>query len=309
MADPELAERIEAVRRFNRFYTRRIGALQEGLLDSPFSLTEVRVLYELAHRDAPTASALAADLGIDGGYLSRILRRFRKAGFVAKKASDRDARQSLLTLTRAGHRALAPLAKRSSDEVGAMLGTLPPDRQRRLLDAMATIQSLLEETAPRARGYLLRAHRPGDLGWVIHRHAALYAEEYGWDETFEALVADIAAKFIREFDPKRESCWIAEQDGAIVGAVCLVRASDTDAKLRLLYVEPAARGLGIGRRLVDECIRFARRTGYTRLTLWTNKNLDAARRIYETAGFTLIEEAPHRSFGHDLVGQTWSLEL
>jgi DNA-binding MarR family transcriptional regulator/N-acetylglutamate synthase-like GNAT family acetyltransferase len=309
MADSDLPQRIEAVRRFNRFYTGQIGVLQEGLLESPFSLTATRVLYELAHREAPTAAELAADLGLDGGYLSRILRRFQKLGYVEKKRSDRDARRSLLELTRAGRRAFAPLEKRSANEVGSMLGALATGEQARLLEAMATIETLLGRHAAPPASYLLRPHRPGDVGWVIHRHGALYAEEYGWDETFEALVAEIGAKFIREFDPKRERCWIAEQDGGIVGSVFVVRESDAVAKLRLLYVEPAARGLGIGKRLVAEALRFARQTGYARMMLWTNKNLDAARHIYEEAGFTLVEESPHHSFGHDLVGQTWSLDL
>jgi DNA-binding MarR family transcriptional regulator/GNAT superfamily N-acetyltransferase len=308
MAQSEFARRVEAVRRFTRFYTRQIGVLHEGLLNSPFSLAEARVLYELAHRDMPTAAELGTELGLDAGYLSRILRGFVKDGLLAKTPSEQDGRQRFLALTAKGRKAFAPLDRRSRDEVGAMLADLAPAEQARLIEAMRTVETLLgRETAPPA--YVLRPHRPGDIGWVIHRHAALYAQEYGWDESFEALVAEIGAKFIRDFDIRRERCWIAERDGDIVGSVFLVKQSDTVAKLRLLIVEPAARGLGIGHRLVDECIRFARQAGYRQLTLWTNDILVAARRIYEAAGFRLVLEEKHRSFGHDLVGQNWELDL
>jgi DNA-binding MarR family transcriptional regulator/GNAT superfamily N-acetyltransferase len=308
MAQSGFARRVEAVRRFTRFYTRQIGVLHEGLLNSPFSLAEARVLYELAHRDMPTAAELGTELGLDAGYLSRILRGFVKDGLLAKTPSEQDGRQRFLALTAKGRKAFAPLDRRSRDEVGAMMADLAPAEQARLIEAMRTVETLLgRETAPPA--YVLRPHRPGDIGWVIHRHAALYAQEYGWDESFEALVAEIGAKFIRDFDIRRERCWIAERDGDIVGSVFLVKQSDTVAKLRLLIVEPAARGLGIGHRLVDECIRFARQAGYRQLTLWTNDILVAARRIYEAAGFRLVLEEKHRSFGHDLVGQNWELDL
>lgn len=309
MADYGLEARVAAVRRFNRFYTQKIGVLQEGLLRSPFSLTEARVLYELAHREPTTASALCRDLGLDAGYVSRILRDFGRRGLIARRRSRDDGRQSLVSLTRKGQAAFAPLDARSRAEIGAMLRPLPDAAQRRLVDAISTIEDLLRARAGATAPYLLRPHQPGDIGWVIHRHGALYAQEYGFDETFEALVAEIAAKFVRGYDPKSERCWIAEKDGAVVGSVFLVRKSRRVAKLRLLYVEPAARGLGIGARLVDECVRFARQAGYRSITLWTNSVLHAARRIYERAGFRLVDEAPHRSFGQDLVGQTWELEL
>jgi DNA-binding MarR family transcriptional regulator/N-acetylglutamate synthase-like GNAT family acetyltransferase len=305
---PPVAARIAAVRRFNRFYTRRIGVLQQGLLASRFSLAEARVLWELAHRDAPTASALGRDLGLDAGYLSRMLRSLAARGLVRKARSAVDGRQSLLSLTPAGRRAFARLDAASAREVGALLAPLPALRQRELTAAMATIERLLAPAAA-APACTLRAHRPGDVGWVVHRHGALYAEEYGWDATFEALVAEIGAKFIRDFRPARERCWIAERDGEIVGSVFVVEKSPTVAQLRLLLVEPSARGLGLGRRLTDECIGFARAAGYRKLTLWTNSILHAARRIYETAGFRLVGEEPHRSFGHDLVGQHWELPL
>ena len=309
MADTDLEQRVHTVRRFNRFYTKQIGVLQEGLLQSPFSLTEVRVLYELAHRDKLTASELGKELGLDTGYLSRILRRFAKQGLVAKNPSELDGRQYHLSLTEQGRAAFAPLNQRSHDEVAAMLRGLSPADQIRLVKAMGTVEALLGGRRDSSEPYLLRPHQPGDMGWVIHRQAVLYAQEYGWDESFEALVAEIAATFIRDFDPKRERCWIAERDGEIVGSVFLVKQSDEVAKLRLLYVEPQARGLGIGRRLVSECIRFARQKGYRRITLWTNDVLHAARRIYQDAGFRLVQEERHRSFGHDLVGQNWDLDL
>jgi DNA-binding MarR family transcriptional regulator/GNAT superfamily N-acetyltransferase len=305
----DIAQRAEAMRRFNRFYTKQIGVLHEGLVQSPFSLTEVRVLYELAHRDKVTASELATDLGLDAGYLSRMLQRFDYCGFLDKSPSPTDGRRTHLRLTPQGRDAFAPLDQRSHDEAAAMLGRFSAAEQNRLLEAMRTIEELLGPPAAGREPYLLRPHQPGDMGWIIHRHGVLYAQEYGWDEQFEALVAEIAAKFIQHFDPKRERCWIAEKDGEIVGSVFLVKQSDEVAKLRLLLVEPAARGLGIGRRLVGECIRFARQAGYKTITLWTNDVLHAARHIYEQAGFHLVDEEPHHSFGHDLVGQTWELTL
>ncbi|HYM30741.1 MAG TPA: bifunctional helix-turn-helix transcriptional regulator/GNAT family N-acetyltransferase [Candidatus Cybelea sp.] len=309
MADANLARRVEAVRRFTRFYTRRIGVLQEGLLQSPFSLTQARVLFELAHRDRPSASELGRELGLDAGYLSRILRNFQRRRLLKKTPSETDGRQMLLSLTQAGRDAFAPLNLRSREEVGDMLGPLSLADQRRLVDAMETIETLLGAEPEKRTPYLLRPHRPGDMGWVIGRHAALYAREFGWDETFEAMVAEVAATFIREFKPKRERCWIAERNGENVGSVLVVEASPEVAKLRLLIVEPSARGLGIGARLVDECIRFAKDTGYGTLSLWTNSILIAARRIYENAGFRLVHAEPHHSFGQDLVGETWELRL
>ncbi|HEY8369812.1 MAG TPA: GNAT family N-acetyltransferase [Thermodesulfobacteriota bacterium] len=309
MSGTDLDRRIDAVRRFNRFYTQTIGALHEGHLRSPFSLTQARVLYELAHRHEPTAAALAADLGLDAGYLSRILRGFERKGLIARRPSRTDGRQSLITLTARGREAFAPLDARAREEVGALLERLSEAEQGRVVEAMQTIERLLgPEPASRAP-YVLRPHRPGDMGWVVQRHGEIYAQEYGWDETFEALVAEIVAKFVRNYDPKRERCWIAEKDGENVGSVFVVQQSKTVAKLRLLLVDPKARGLGLGTRLVDECIRFARQAGYRKLTLWTNDVLHAARRIYERAGFRLVHRERHRSFGHDLVGETWDLTL
>jgi DNA-binding MarR family transcriptional regulator/GNAT superfamily N-acetyltransferase len=309
MRDNGIEERIAAIRRFNRFYTQKIGVLREGLHESPFSLAEARVLYELAHRPPLTASALAKDLALDAGYLSRILRRFEARGLVERARSEIDGRQSFVALTEAGRTAFAPLDRGSRKEIGALLGTRAEPEQRRLVAAARTIEELLGAGPVREEPYLLRPHRPGDMGWVVHRHGVLYAEEYGWDESFEALVAEVTAEFVKGFDPKRERCWIAEKDGAIVGSVFLVRKSDEVAKLRLLYVEPGARGFGLGRRLVEECVRFARRVGYRRITLWTNSVLVAARHIYEGAGFALVASEPHRSFGHDLVGETWERDL
>ena len=305
----DLDERVASVRRFNRFYTKHIGVLHEGLLGSRFSLTEVRVLYELAHREQPTAADLIRELGLDAGYLSRILRGFAKSGLITKTPSAADRRQTLLSLTARGRRAFAPLEARSHGEVAGMLTGLPATRQARLIDAMGTIQTVLGAHPEPKVPYVLRPHQPGDMGWIIHRHGVLYAREYGWDETFEALVAEIAAKFIRHLDPKRERCWIAEREGGIVGSVFLVRKSETVAQLRLMYVEPDARGLGIGRRLAEECIRFGRQAGYRKMVLWTNSVLVAARHIYQAAGFRLVHSEPHHSFGHDLIGETWELPL
>ena len=301
--------RVAAVRGFNRFYTQKIGVLAEGLLNSRFSLTEGRVLYELAHREHPTATELGADLGLDAGYLSRILRRFEQGGLLARTTSKADGRQSLLALTAKGRAAFAPLDSRSRRQIGAMLGTLGAPDQACLAAAMATIERLLGAKPRTDAPYLLRPHQPGDMGWVVHRHGALYAQEYGFDERFEALVAEIVARFIARFDPKKERCWIAERDGAIIGSVFLVTKSKTVAQLRLLLVEPSARGLGLGSRLVEECVRFARQTGYRRITLWTNDILHAARHIYVKAGLRKTASGRHHSFGHDLVGETWELTL
>jgi DNA-binding MarR family transcriptional regulator/N-acetylglutamate synthase-like GNAT family acetyltransferase len=305
----ENVQRIAEVRRFNRFYTRQIGLLHEGYLASPFSLTQARVLYELAHQPETTASQLGRELGLDAGYLSRLLRGFQECGLIEKRPSTVDARQSLVSLTALGREAFAPLDARSHDDISAMLTQLNAAEQRRLVEAMRTIEVLLGEWPAPSVPYLLRPPRSGDFGWVVQRHGALYAEEYGWDEQFEGLVASIVAAYVQQHDPKRERCWIAERDGENVGSVFLVKESESVGKLRLLLVEPSARGLGIGRRLVDECVRAARSAGYRTLTLWTNSVLVAARRIYETAGFKLVQAEPHHSFGHNLIGEQWELEL
>ena len=303
-------QHIKAVRGFNRFYTRQIGVLREGLLKSPFSLTEVRVLYEIANRQQPTATALCQELGLDPGYLSRLLSKLEKRGLVRRSASQSDGRQSLLGLTSKGNKTFATLDARQRAEIAAMLHPIPPTAQSKLVQAMHAIETLLGASPEAKTPYILRPHQPGDMGWVVHRHGALYAQEYGYDEQFEALVAEIAAKFIQHFDPKSERCWIAEKDGEIVGSVFLVKKSKTVAKLRLLLVEPSARGLGIGKRLVDECVRFARQVGYKKMTLWTQSELPAARHIYEQAGFRLTHEKPHHSWGRDnLVSQIWDLKL
>lgn len=309
MGEAGLDQRVAAIRRFNRFYTAKIGVLHEGLLESAFTLAEARVLYELAHREKPTAVELCKDLGLDPGYLSRILRGFERRALLTKEPSSRDGRRNLLSLTPQGLAAFAPLDARSREEISALLGALSQSEQQRLAAAMQTIERLLGMPSEAKAPYLLRPHRPGDMGWIVHRQAVLYAEEYHWDEQFEALVAEIAAKFIRNFDGKRERCWIAERDDEIVGSGFLVRKTETVAQLRMLYVEPAARGLGIGARLAAECVRFARQVGYRKVTLWTNSILLAARHIYEKAGFRLVAEEPHHSFGHDLVSEVWELKL
>jgi DNA-binding MarR family transcriptional regulator/GNAT superfamily N-acetyltransferase len=315
---------IESVRAFNRFYTRRIGVLHEGLLDTPFTLTESRLLWEFAHHesahhDSPTATQLARALDLDAGYLSRLLRSFKERGLIKSTRSSADARHVQLSLTAAGRKAFAPLDTRSRDQVAGLLNALPPNNQQKLLAAMGTIQRLLDDdkSKPHTAPYLLRPHRPGDMGWIVSRHGALYAQEHRYDMRFEAMVARIAADFIERFDATREACWMAERDGANVGSVAIVQARDEvshaplpgTAQLRLLLVEPSARGLGIGKRLVDECERFARLAGYERITLWTNSQLDAARGIYQKAGYTCVASEAHHSFGHDLVGETWQKEL
>jgi len=309
MAETSSDRRIEAVRRFNRFYTQQIGILQEKLLRSPFSLVEARVIYELAQHTETTATELASTLGLDRGYLSRTLSGFKRQGIIERKLSKADARQSLLRLTRRGREAFAFLNARSQEEIQGILDPLSTTDQNRLIEAMGAIQSLLGDKPQTKVPYILRPHQPGDMGWIVHRHGVLYSSEYGWDERFEALVAGIVAKFIDNYDPKRERCWIAERDGEIVGSVFLVTKSKTVAQLRLLLVEPKARGLGIGKRLVSECLRFARLAGYKKITLWTNSLLHAARHIYEEAGFRLVEEERFHGFGHDQVGQNWSLDL
>ncbi len=309
MVEKDAYQRIEAMRRFNRFYTKKIGVLHERLLKSPFPLTEARVIYELAHHEKTTATELSNELGLDAGYLSRLLRSFKKRGLIRKKPSKTDGRQNFLSLTERGQEAFAMLNVRSRSEIGAMLSNFSAADQNRLVKAMHTIEGLLGAQPERKVPYLLRPHQPGDMGWVVHRHGVLYAEEYSWDEQFEALVAGIVAKFVKHYNPKRERCWMAEMDGEIVGSVFLVKKSRTVAQLRLLLVEPKARGLGIGTRLVSECVRFARQVGYRKIMLWTNSVLNAARHIYEEANFRLVDEEPHHSFGHDLIGQTWELKL
>lgn len=310
-ANSDMDERIAAVRRFTRFYTRQIGLLQESLLHTGFSLTEARVLYELANREKATASELAAALDIDHGYLSRILRRFGETGLAARQRAPDDARQSLISITAKGRKAFAPLNKGSHDQVAELLGQLSLAEQDRMIGAMRTVESLMHEAPPDARPpmLLLRPHRPGDMGWVTSAHAALYAQEYGWDVTFEALVARVTADFIDNFDAKKERCWIAELDGERVGSVFVVKKTDEIAKLRLLIIDPKARGLGLGKRLVDECLIFARSAGYKSMTLWTQSNLYAARSIYARAGFKLTAEEKNHSFGVDLVSETWDIEL
>lgn len=299
---------VEAVRAFNRFYTRQIGLLDEGLLKSPFSLSEARVLYELAGHRGRTATDLARDLGLDAGYLSRMLKKFEASGLIVREVSEADGRQAPINLTKAGRDAFEPLNRSSQKQVEALLGDLSHDKQDRLVTAMQTVERLLDGANPKPP-YLLRSLQVGDIGWITRRQGMLYAQEYGWDGTYETLVAEILVQFVKSYDPAHERCWIAEREGEVVGSVFVVRKSETVAKLRLLYVEPSARGLGIGKRLVEECIAFARSKGYETLTLWTNDILVSARRIYEAAGFVLVDEEKHNSFGKDLVGQTWDLAL
>ena len=304
---------VATVRRFNRLYTRIVGALDEGHLDSPFSLAEVRVLFELANREAPTATEIAAALGLDPGYLSRMLQRFRRRRLVARRRSDRDGRESHLTLTTAGRAAFRQLDRQASARVGDLLAGLDDDARRRLVASMRTIARLLgeESDAPSEGAYVLRAPRAGDLGWVVQSHGELYAREYGWDQRFEGLVARIVADYVDGFDPAGERCWIAERAGENVGSVFVTKDSTRPgvAKLRLLLVHPSARGLGIGRRLVDECTRFAREAGYHTISLWTNSVLTVARQLYADAGYQKIREEVHDAFGPPLTAETWELRL
>lgn len=308
MPAPVARSQVKAVRAFNRFYTQRIGVLKR-YLDTDFTLTEVRVLYELAHRPPLTARDLVRDLELDPGYLSRILRRFEDQGWIARETAPHDARQHLLRLTEAGYATFAPLQQKSRDETAALLATVAPAARPRLIAALDTVHRLLEPAAAGERKVVLRDPRPGDLGWVVQAHGELYAREYGFDWTFEQLVAEIAAKFIRDFDPEREKAWIAEVDGERAGCVFLVRKSATVAQLRLLIVRPEARGLGLGARLTDECIAFARAAGYRRIRLWTQSNLTAARAIYAARGFALKESEPNAAFGQQLVSEVWERRL
>jgi DNA-binding MarR family transcriptional regulator/predicted GNAT family acetyltransferase len=305
------ADLVAAVRRFNRFYTRRIGVLDEGHLHSAFSLAEVRVMYEIAHDPAATATGLQRDLQLDGGYLSRLVSALEQKGLVRRKRSPNDGRQSLLALTAKGRTTFAQLNARAHDDVASFITPLGERARWRLLDAMRTIESLLGGEPRTSSPYLLRAHRAGDMGFVVHRQAVLYSREYGWTDAYEALISRIVAEFLERFDAARERCWIAERDGETVGSVFLIRHPEREgvAKLRLLYVEPSARGLGIGARLVRECSTFARAAGYHTITLWTNSVLTSARRLYEAEGYRLVHEEPHHSFGKDLAGQTWELTL
>lgn len=299
--------RIAAVRQFTRFYTRQIGLLNEHLYDSPLSLTEVRVLYELAHCPSTTATELGRELAIDAGYLSRILRGFERQGWIVKTPSPSDARQVLLSISGQGKKTFAPLNASSERQVAALLERLPVPEQERLVSSMRAIEGILAPRREAQPSILLRDHQPGDMGWVVYRHGVLYSQEYGYDERFEALVAEIVARFIQNLDRKRERCWIAERDGERIGSVFLVRQSDTVAKLRLLLVEPSARGLGLGKRLVEECVRFARQAGYRKITLWTQSELAAARGIYRAAGFKIAGTEPNPMLNS--TAETWEMKL
>jgi DNA-binding MarR family transcriptional regulator/ribosomal protein S18 acetylase RimI-like enzyme len=306
----ETEEPIQAIRHFNRFYTGQIGVLQKGLLESPYSLTEVRLLYELAHRRSVTATGLAHELGLDAGYLSRMLNKFDQRGWINRQPVSADRRQTLLALSAKGSATLRPLEERSNQQVQQMLAGIPCHAQQQLVHAMRHIEQILAPVSDAREPYLLRTHQPGDAGWIVYRHGVLYAEEYHYDERFEAKVAEIMAKFIQHFDARRDRCWIAEKGGERVGSVLLVHQSTTVAKLRVLLVEPSARGLGIGKRLVQECVRFGRQVGYKKIVLWTQSELKGARKIYEQANFQRIKKEPHRSWGReDLVAETWELKL
>jgi DNA-binding MarR family transcriptional regulator/GNAT superfamily N-acetyltransferase len=306
-----LTNDVAIFRSFNRMYTRFIGTLNEGLLNSPYSLAEARVLYELATRDAPKAREIAGELGVDAGYLSRLLGKFERDGLLKRTASEQDGRYADLSLTARGRSAFKKLNALSDEQAQTVLEDLPPSGRMQLIDCMRTVEGILTKTDGNRPPFILRPHRVGDMGWIVYREGVGYAEQYGWDETFEALVARIVDQFITNFDPSKERCWIAEIDGQNVGHIFLVKHPEEPdtAKLRLLFVEPSARGMGLGDALVKECIRFARSAGYRKVVLWTQSILVGAHRIYERAGFRLVDEAPHRSFGKDLVGQTWELEL
>jgi DNA-binding MarR family transcriptional regulator/GNAT superfamily N-acetyltransferase len=310
-ASPVLTNDVATFRRFNRMYTRFIGTLNEGLLNSPYSLAEARVLYELATRDAPKAREIAEELGVDAGYLSRLLGKFERDGLLKKKASEEDGRYADLTLTARGRAAFKKLNAGSEEQAQSVLEGLAPSARMQLIDCMRTVEGILTKTDRNRVPYILRPHRVGDMGWIVHREGVGYAEQYGWDETFEALVARIVDQFVTNFDPVRERCWIAEVDGRSVGHIfCVKHPEDPEtAKLRLLFVEKSSRGMGLGDALVKECLQFARSVGYKRVVLWTQSILAAAHRIYEKAGFQLVEQKPHRSFGKDLVGETWELWL
>jgi DNA-binding MarR family transcriptional regulator/N-acetylglutamate synthase-like GNAT family acetyltransferase len=310
MRNDLLDHNIDRIRSFNRFFTKRIGVLQEGLLHSAYSLTEVRILFEIANSDAPTASLLCRELDLDAGYLSRILSRFEEQDLTTRVRSERDGRQYLIRLTQKGKDIFSELDRRSREEAAGILKELTERERQRLLSSMDEIEKILgRKSVPFSETFFLRNHRPGDMGWVTYRHGVLYAQEYGWDESFEALVAEITADFIKQYKPKWDRCILAEMNGEIAGSVFVVRSSDTTAKLRLLLVEPKARGFGLGSRLVQECVAFARSAGYEKLVLWTNSILVDARKIYAKAGFQMVEQEAHHSFGKELVGETWELIL
>jgi DNA-binding MarR family transcriptional regulator/GNAT superfamily N-acetyltransferase len=309
MNDSDLDRQIAAVCGFSRFYTRKLGIIEPKLLGSPWTLQEARIIYEIAQRQNCTATELVRTLGLDAGFLSRTLQAMQRRQIVTRKPSKTDRRVTEIALTAKGRAAFTDLDGRSRGEVAALLGGLDAVERTAVVAAMTTIERALEPTARQPTGFVLRSHRPGDIGWIVSRHGALYADEYGWDISFEALAAEIAAQFIKSYDPSREHCWIAEIDGEPVGSIFLVKASDDIAKLRLLLLERRARGLGVGRALTEQCIRFARQAGYKSITLWTQSILVAARGIYQRAGFVLVGTEPHRSFGQSLIGETWELKL
>ena len=309
MTEDQKCKSVDEIRRFNRFYTKRIGLLDQGLLKTQFPLTQARIIFELAQHKQTVASDLVSELNIDPGYLSRILSTFEKNGIIQKVPSKSDNRRRVLKLTAKGRKSFTILNNRSSQEVKRLLQSLSGEDQHRLIHAMRTIENVLETEVKSTMSYLLRTHRPGDIGWMIHRHGVLYAEEYGFDETFEALTAEILFRFIQHHDPKRERIWIAEQAGERIGSVMIVDGGNQVARLRLLLVEPKARGKGIGKQLIKECIDFSKRNGYGKITLWTQSILQEARHLYLKAGFKVVEEKPHTSFGHDLIAETWELEL
>ena len=309
VAHQDHPQRIAAVRRFNRFYTQQLGVLRDGWLGSSFTLTQARVLYEIRERSEATATDIARELGLDAGYLSRILRGFHRRGLIRKQVSADDARQTRLSITAAGRKAFAPLEARTNRDVSAVLARLAGPAQAELVAAMHTVETLTAASPKAEPEVILREPRPGDFGWIVARHAVLYAQEYGWAEEFEGVCARIVADFIANFDAQRERCWIAEIDGRAVGCVMLVKETETMARLRLLLVEPQARGLGIGKRLTDECVRFAKACGYRRITLWTHSVLTAARHVYRQAGFRLTSSEKRRSFGRQVVSEHWDLEL
>lgn len=308
MAGSGIDKQVSMLRAFNRFYTRKIGVL-DGMASTPFSLAEARVLYELAHRELPTATEIRAELGLDAGYMSRILRDFEQRKLVRREQSKADERQRFLALTAKGRGEFAPLDERSNRDISGMLERLSSAERTQLVDAVQTVRRLLDDKIEPQIPYLLRMHQPGDMGWIVHRQAILYAEEYGWDETYEALAAEIVAQFIKNYDSKRERAWVAERDGRRVGAVFVAKESNEIAKLRLLHVEAEARGLGIGKRLVTECVQFARQAGYRKMTLWTQSILHAARHIYKETGFKVVSQKKHHSFGKNLTAETWELDL
>lgn len=305
----QMENNVSKIREFNRFYTRKIGVLREELLHSKFSLTESRIIYELANNGTKTASDLCKELGLDPGYLSRILQRFEEKGIINRKNSVEDGRQRIIELTESGLKEFDLLNKRSNEEIEDILNDLSSEGQKQLLSAMNTIERILNKQFKFSEPFFLRSFESGDMGWVVHRHGVLYKEEYGWNEEFEALVAEIVSDFIKKYDSLYERCWIAEMNGEIVGSVFIVKKSDTVAKLRLLLVEPKARGFGLGSRLVEECIKFAKKSGYEKITLWTNSVLVEARHIYKKVGFSLVESEDYHGFGKDLTGETWDLNL